>query len=173
MSFAPEENFDESDSSSSSAAAERVSVPGILLIIVGVLNLLSALLTGFVVLTTAMTPLDQLAQRNEAGMEVVKKMFPDMAAELEKQGKQDPQALKNQGIMTYGIWTALLLLVGIIPIVGGVRMRGLHGYGLAIAGSILAIFPCISGGCCLIIGPVAGIWSLVVLANADVKSAFR
>ena len=106
-------------------------------------------------------------------MDFIKRAFPKMAEEMDKQPKPDPQSLKNQSLMTYGIWTGLLVLVGIIPIIAGARMRGLRGYGLAITGSILAVFPCISGGCCLIIGPVAGIWSLVVLANAEVKSAFR
>jgi uncharacterized membrane protein HdeD (DUF308 family) len=172
MSFAPVALLDDHVSGQPAAAA-RVNAPGILLIIVGVLNLLSAVLTVFVFLSNAFVPLDEFAKRQEMSQDFMKKVFPKMAEDIEKQGKPDPQALKSQTLMTYGIWSLLLLVAGIIPIIAGFRMRNLRGYGLAIAGSILALFPCISGGCCLIIGPVAGIWSLVVLCNAEVKGAFR
>jgi hypothetical protein len=172
MSYEPEQPLEDSEFGRE-AAAGRVSVPGILLIITGVLNLLTALLTGFVFLSSAVTPLDEFAKRQEMSQDMMKKMFPQMAEEMDKQGKQDPQAMKDQTLMVYGIWTLAVLLTGIIPIIAGIRMRGLRGYGLAIFGSILALFPCVSGGCCLIIGPIAGIWALVALSNAEVKAAFR
>jgi hypothetical protein len=172
MSFAPEENLDDLEPDNSAAAA-RVSVPGILLIVVGVLNLLGAALFGFQVVDAARTPPAEFAARQEIGMDMLKKIFPQMAEEIDKQPKQDPQGLKNQSLMVNGGLLIILLIVGIIPIIAGARMRGLRGYGLAIAGAILAAFPCIAPGCCFIIGPVAGIWSLVVLSNAEVKAAFK
>ena len=52
-----------------------------------------------------------------------------------------------------------------------VKMMKLEHRGLAYAASILAMIPCISP--CCILGLPFGIWSLVVLADNDVKSAFR
>src|SRR5262249_10558957 len=52
--------------------------------------------------------------------------------------------------------------------IGGSKMKELKGYGWAITGSILCIFP---GMCCVCIGLIPGIWGLVVLLNPDVKYA--
>jgi hypothetical protein len=67
--------------------------------------------------------------------------------------------------------TALGLAVTILMIVGGLRMRQLQGYGLAMTASILAWIPCTSP-CCIVSIPF-GIWAFVVLLDADVKQAFR
>lgn len=63
------------------------------------------------------------------------------------------------------------LLVGIVVIVGAVKMKNLESYGFAMASAIVAMVPCISP-CCLL-GLPFGIWSLVVLSDAGVKAAFR
>jgi hypothetical protein len=52
-------------------------------------------------------------------------------------------------------------------------MVSLKSYGLAMTGSILAAIPCLSAMGCCGIGEAVGIWSLIVLMSADVKSAFR
>ena len=52
---------------------------------------------------------------------------------------------------------------------GGMKMRQLESYWLAIAGSVLAILPC---NCCCCAGAIFGIWSLINLCSADVKLAF-
>ena len=73
---------------------------------------------------------------------------------------------------TVGLMIALLgSIVGIVIIVGGVRMKALKSYGLAMTATILAMIPCISP-CCLLGLPV-GIWSLVVLLDENVKASFR
>jgi hypothetical protein len=171
MSFTPEENF-EPLASPATLAADRVSAPGILLIIVGALNFLGVLFEGYNVVDAAITPLKGFAERQELATDMMKKFFPQMADEIAKQPKQDPQSLKTQSMLFNGILLVILLALAIVPMLAGIRMRKLSGYGMAITGAILAMFPC-SPGCCLIIGPVAGIWSLVVLFNADVKAAFR
>ena len=56
-------------------------------------------------------------------------------------------------------------------IFGAVKMMNLQSYGLAMAAAIVASIPCISPCCCLAMIP--GIWSIVVLTNAEVKAAFR
>ena len=50
------------------------------------------------------------------------------------------------------------------------KMTRLQGWGLALAGSILAMIPC--GSCCCFTLPF-GIWALVVLVNKDVKAGFQ
>jgi hypothetical protein len=63
-----------------------------------------------------------------------------------------------------------LLIAGLI-IYAAMEMKKLRQWGLAVAASILAMVPCISP--CCIIGLPIGIWSLVVLMNDHVKSAFK
>jgi hypothetical protein len=70
-----------------------------------------------------------------------------------------------------GVVGAIFALVwyGIV-LMGAIQMYRMQTWGLALAGSIMALFPC--SICCILALPF-GIWSLVVLCNADVKEAFR
>src|SRR5262249_22077855 len=82
--------------------------------------------------------------------------------------KNEPQVAKVfRGLPGASVGT----VVGVLMIVGGIKMKKLENYGLALAASILAIIPCISP-CCLLSLPF-GIWSVVVLSRHDVKEAFR
>jgi hypothetical protein len=65
---------------------------------------------------------------------------------------------------------ALVIILGAVMIFGGMKMRQLQSYGLAMTASILGMLPCT---CCCIIGLPIGIWSLVVLMKPEVKAAFR
>jgi len=72
----------------------------------------------------------------------------------------------------------LMLLMGLVQgvicvviLIGAWQMRNLKSYGLAMTGSILSMIPYISP-CCLL-GLPFGIWSIVVLNDENVKSAFR
>ncbi len=67
--------------------------------------------------------------------------------------------------------TTIRLLMGIIVLIGAVKMKRLESYGLAMASAILAMIPCTSP-CCLL-GLPFGIWALVVLSDTHVKAAFR
>ena len=77
----------------------------------------------------------------------------------------------------FGLGVAELLVLALVAILGGVwvfvlvcaaRMRRLRGHGLAVCAAILAIitFPG------LLLGPIFGIWALVVLLRRDVREAF-
>jgi hypothetical protein len=75
-----------------------------------------------------------------------------------------------QGVV--GVVAAIIgSVVGILIIIGAVKMKKLESYGLAMTSSILAMIPCISP-CCLL-GLPFGIWALVVLSKPEVKAAFR
>jgi len=58
-----------------------------------------------------------------------------------------------------------------VVIAGAMNMMKLQNWGLSLAASIIALLPCISCGCLL--GLPIGIWSLVILNDAQVKASFR
>jgi phage FluMu protein Com len=64
----------------------------------------------------------------------------------------------------------VMLAIGITMVVGGQKMRRLESYSLAITGAVLAIVPCTI--CCPLSVPL-GIWSLVVLLDPQVRTAFE
>jgi hypothetical protein len=144
-----------------SAAADKTSVPGILLLITGVVNALGSLWYVVSGLNALLNP------------EAVRQgMNPEQVRQMEQAG-MPPQTIVNAVIGVFLGLGGFGLLMAILTILAGVRMRSLRGYGLAVLCSIVALLPCISpSGCCLL-GQVAGIWALVVLMNADVKAAFR
>jgi hypothetical protein len=147
------------------AAADKVSVPAILLIVTGILNLLGSLGYFFVAFVFFSMPADQLEQ-------AMQQQNPEQRKALEEQGI-GPEQLRNIYVVGGGISGVVGLVSALITLFGGVRMRSLHGYGLAVFASILALVPCISPvGCCLV-GQIAGIWALIVLASPEVRSAFR
>jgi uncharacterized protein DUF4339 len=63
------------------------------------------------------------------------------------------------------------ILSSVLVLFGGLKMKKMEAYGLAMASSIIAMIPCVSP-CCLIGLPI-GIWSLVILSKPEVKSAFH
>jgi hypothetical protein len=66
----------------------------------------------------------------------------------------------------------VFLLLQVVTVVGGIKMKGLNSYGLAMAAAIIVALPCTNYACCLIGLPV-GIWALIVLMKPEVKAAFR
>jgi hypothetical protein len=67
------------------------------------------------------------------------------------------------GLITIGI--------GILIIVGALKMKNLQSRAWGMTAAILAMIPCTSP-CCLL-GLPFGIWALVVLSDADVQMAFE
>jgi hypothetical protein len=148
----------------SDGARTKTNIPGVLLIVVGILNVLFGLLLVFRGVQIAMSPVADIVQAREQ----MRQLFPNLPED-----QTTPEQYKTQTTATALIWGAVTVVLALVTLFGGVLMRGLRGYGLAIVGSILALIPCVSpAGCCLL-GVVAGIWALIVLANADVRSAFR
>jgi|ERR1044071_6194963 hypothetical protein len=128
----------------SPAAQEQVNGPAIGLIIVAILHFLLAL--GSAVFRRAAVSL--LASR-QMGNEDFSRMF--------------------SGTMTVVSLIVGLLIAGII-LLGGIKMKRLESYGLAMTGSIVALLPC---SLCCVAGLPIGIWALVVLSKPEVKSAFH
>ncbi len=84
-----------------------------------------------------------------------------------------PQVVQFVNMMqSMGLPLAVLgLVLDLVILFGGISMLKYQRWGLALAGSILAML--CGNPCCCPIGLVAGIWALVVLVKPEVKSSFR
>ena len=135
-----------------SNARDQVNTPAILLMVVGGLTVAYALFGAVQSLTGANTAgLDQALAN------------PDI-----------PQGARSiiSGMARGGIFFNLFqLALGAVTAFGGLKMKNLENYGLAMAASIIAVIPCFGSCCC--IGIPVGIWSLIVLNKPEVKAAFR
>jgi hypothetical protein len=102
---------------------------------------------------------------------VVLMLFAGGMAALDPGGGGDPMSGLLGGAiaaLVYGFFALMALL----SFVGAFRMRQLKSYGLAMASAIIAMIPCTTYMCCLLMLPM-GIWALTVLMKPEVKSAFR
>jgi hypothetical protein len=131
------------------AALRRVKAPAIGLIVIGVISAVS--LVG----SAAMSLLVDVAA-----------MQGQQAAMLEQYGLG---FLASQAF-TIGS-TAAGVVASVVMILGGLKMRALEGWGLALTASILTFLPGLT--CCCVITLPFGLWALIVLVDADVKQAFR
>ncbi len=116
-------------------------------------------------------------------MKSMQPMYQDMGEFVGQQpGVSDEHAqqvresmgLVSSMLSSMGSMSLVAGLLGIasggVVLAGAVSMMSLRWYPLAVAGSVLAIIPGISP-CCLLGLPI-GIWSLIVLLQPDVRSAF-
>ena len=73
---------------------------------------------------------------------------------------------------TFGGYGVGFLSLAAAPIIvfAAIRMMKGENRGFAILGAILAILPITS--CCFFVGAIFGIWSVIVLMNAEVKQFF-
>jgi hypothetical protein len=148
-------------------ARARVGTPAVLLIIVSVLNILVGLFMLFRGAQLALTPIDQFREQQEM---MLKMLPPDMA---ETQKGTTPEELKMQSSVTAVVSGVVYLVTSVLTLFGGIRMKGLRSYGLAMVAAIIALVPCLSPSACCLLGEIAGIWAIAVLLNQDVKSAFQ
>lgn len=150
-------------------AAERVNAPGILLMVVAILNLVVAAL----LILRGLQLKDQTVEEFKQQIEQARKVLPQLIPEWGQPGAPDPADMKNQSTTLSFSLAGVIFVAALLTFFGGVRMRAFQSYGLAIAGSVLALLPCISPTACCGLGVAAGIWSLVVLASDQVRAAFR
>jgi len=131
-------------------ATDQTNAPGIALIVTGALNVLFGLA--------------------RAAMSL---LFSGAGALGGASGPNPQMERMMMGVFgTLGVVLGLVgALCGALHILGGIKMRKLESYGLCMTASILAMIPCTSP-CCLIGLPI-GIWAIVVLSKAEVKSQFH
>jgi hypothetical protein len=76
-------------------------------------------------------------------------------------------------MMSLGLPGAILSIgLNVVVLIGGFSMLKLRRWGLALAACIIVLL-CGNNPCCCPIGLVAGVWGLIQLGNAQVRSAFR
>lgn len=95
-----------------------------------------------------------------------------MMEQAQHQSAAFPPALTMMMSGTFAVVSGIIgVLVSGVILFGGLKMKKLESYPLAIAASILAAVPCLSP--CCVIGLPIGIWALVVLFKPEVKEAFN
>jgi hypothetical protein len=150
-------------------SGQKATLPGVFLIVVGILNLIAAGLSGLMAYQFSVFPEAELQKAFE---------------QQQRQSEQNRQALKqyniNSGedlrkIYVYGGTTFALVggLPSLLTILGGVFMCLRKARWLSILGALIAVVPCLSPSACCLFGMGVGIWALVVLFSADVKAAFH
>jgi hypothetical protein len=129
-------------------------LPGIFMIVTGVINLLFGLGGVMVGITFANMPEAELQKALE-------QQDPQQRAELEKQGI-GVKELRQIYVYGGGGGGALWLVCSLLTVIGGACMCARKARGLAILSAVVTAVPCVTSPCCLFGLPV-GIWSLVVL----------
>jgi len=143
-------------------AKARLIAPGIMLILIGLLNLLPGF--GCVAMGTF------LSNQSDAQIEQAAKQWN--AAQWEEAKKQGYTAQWYKDFYLYSGWS-----VGVAS--GLLALLTLAGGGCMIAGrslfmcSIGALAAILSPGGCGILGLVVGIWAMVVLFSEEVRTALR
>ena len=127
---------------------QKVKFPAIGLIVLGVLGILSALISMF--------------------------MGALEASQLVEMGMPEDQATQIADLMGKG---GVMMNVFALAVAGfitwaGFQMLHLRAWTAAVIANILVMIPCFTSCCCLF-GIGIGIWGLIVLFNADVKRAFE
>ncbi len=139
------------DRSQSDRAGEaptlKVGIPAVTLIVLGALGLGLSVLSAAIALVGDPPIVDPNAPRFVQAIQ---------------QGSRGPLAAAIQ--------IAFVFVNGTI-IAGAIQMLRFRSWGLAITASILAMVN--FGNCCCLLGLPLGIWSIVVLSLADVRTAFQ
>ena len=123
----------------------RVEGPAIALMVLGAINLLSSLGVAAYVLVIGLTSIDKV----QMGAITV----GELAGQL--------TGMACSGVMSFAF--AILLIVG------GMKMKNLQSWGLAMAAAVVGMLPCTS---CCVIGLPIGIWCIITLNDDEIKEAF-
>jgi hypothetical protein len=101
----------------------------------------------------------------QAGSLVIRSFFSTLAA---RQAEALPAMFSGTFTSVAGVTG---MLVSGLLLLGGIKMKNLQNYGLAMTASIVAMIPC-NFPCCVLGLPI-GIWAVIVLAKPEVKNAFH
>jgi len=160
-------------------ARRQVRAPALGLIVAGTLNLLPLALAILAIPAVILVPSTdtigppvQPVEPVRANLVSAAPLAPMVGSVVIAQtGPPQPESIMS--IRLVALWVGLLILASVplsgVLILGGIKMRQLELYGLAIVASILALLPCHVGW---IVGFPVGLWSCFVLSRPDVKAAF-
>jgi hypothetical protein len=143
-------------------ARDDVAGPAVGLVTVAAIDILLAFYFIFMSLVTA-------ANGPEARGKLERGPAPNQGP-VEPKADPEEEAERIVGSAVIVLWGVVCLLCGILTMIGGLLMKGLRGYSLALTCSALTVVPC-TAPCCLAGVPI-GIWSLVVLSRSEVRAAF-
>jgi hypothetical protein len=152
-------------------ARQLTNLPGIVLFISG---LLSALLALYLLIAGIQIMLMTPDKYEDLIRESVKN-YPSVTRYLDEQ-LSEPGAIdsfKSGTTLSSIVWGGVSFVVGVLVCFGGLMMRRLRAYGVAVTAAFVAVVPCLSCTSCCGFGEVAGIWALIVLLHPEVRSAFR
>lgn len=83
----------------------------------------------------------------------------------------------GMGGMMVGSIGLFFRIVGLVAsafvLYGGMQMKGLKNYTMALVAAIVAVVPCFIPCPCCFVGIAAGIWAIIVLIKPEVKAAFE
>lgn len=164
----PDDRYDDRDRPArGTAAAGRAAVPGLFLILNGLVGIIACVAVAGITLADPMV-WAELVRKGAADQPdpQQKQKMEDMAQQMEDAIKADPNGVATRTVLQYGG----LIATNALAVFGGTRMRSGRGWGWGVAGSAVSLLPVATGCCCT--GIPLGIWGLVVLLNPDVKAAF-
>jgi hypothetical protein len=149
------------------AVKARVTPAAVAMLVVSVLNVLLALGGLFVGFTFSQMPADRF-----------EKMLADSPNNRGQLDEWKRQGHSTQDLLNIYIYSGfggglVALVAALLTLLGSVRMLMLKTYGLAVFSSVLMVVPCVSPSACCLLGMGIGIWSLVILFQPDVRSAFN
>ncbi|MCI0703686.1 MAG: hypothetical protein L0241_21625 [Planctomycetia bacterium] len=142
-------------------AKEKVRIPAIGMIVLAIITLLTVPVNTLVLF---MLPQILQQQRDQVDQN------PNMPADQKKQMKDILTVYEEILPKTLPFGIVLNLIVGIVCLIGSVKMLRLSSRGWGLTASILNIAS-IGQGCCCLSLPV-GIWAIMVLSNPKVQAGF-
>jgi hypothetical protein len=131
-------------------AREKTSMPGLALLIVGLLTILGQL-AGLIWQGIVTVPVVMSYISSGAGTDVWISFATSSGLQI--------------------VSTIIGFFCGFIILFSGTRLRAVRSAGIVYAGAIMAALPCCSGYCCCIGLPIA-IWAIVTMQDEQVKAAF-
>lgn len=138
------------------SAQEQLNVPSILLMLAGVLGGLYFLMN--IASSLTMNPDDVMKALDGMPDPNVRRML-------------EPFMKMSTGPQRFA-WPVIGLGANAFIIFGGLMMRQLKSWPMAMVAAVLATIPCCFTGCCCVFSMPAGIWCLTLLLKDDVKAQF-
>lgn len=143
------------------AGRSKARLPGILLLVSGLLGILAGL--GMVFLIMNPGPLVEVLKKQEQ-----QATDPQQRQRVQEQIRVFENPKPEEFTINLGQQVvATLFALGVT--VTGLLMSRCRGYVVCMIGSVVSILPC--NYCCCLSLPI-GIWALITLMNPDVKAAF-
>lgn len=155
-----------------SLARSKVEIPSLFLMGMGAINLIMGAVLSARTVQMATKPIAEFEQEYQEARDLTSKFLPNADRLLEDQQWDAKTALRQAILVNLGS-SGILLLGSWLMGMGGWRMRRLESFPLAMAGSLFCAIPCLSCGGCFGLGQLVSVWSVIVLLDPIVRTAFN